>query len=917
VVEGRVSDPTDTRYLDGADVRIVELGRVAQTSSGGAFRFVDVQPGAYTLLVSFAGAEPTQTRIEVPAEGLNVNVTLNAYAGGGEQTVLVVGQRASLASSLSLQRSSDTVDSVLTRDGIGQFPDQNVAEAIRRASGVNVLNDQGEGRFVSVRGLDPNLNAASINGVRVPAPESDIRSVALDVIPSELIESIEIKKSLTPDMDADSLGGSIEINTTSAFDRREPLLALRAEGAYNDLADAWSPRYSVDFSRTFDGRLGVAGGLSWNKRTFATDNVEPDGWDEDGGVVYADAVEYRDYDVERTRLGASLSLDYQLNDATALYARGLYSLFEDQEFRGRLVFEFDEPPTSGTANSATFASADGRIRVERDMKDRFEEQEIASLVVGGETRLDRWSFDYQASWSEASELENGSVDPVVFRRDFEDPGELGVTFDYSDYRLPRFTIGAGSVGFLNPATYEFNDVEVTTLSDSQDQETSFRFDATRTFVLDGGDLDLSFGAKRRDREKSFDAEVDFYETDADLTLAGFLGRQSYGLLNIEPQASQTAFSSFFRRNFASFERQDLDSDFDSAASDYELEEDITAGYVMGRYDTGRTRLIGGVRVERTEQDVSALLVELVEEGGTRNGVELDEDTLFFTPTGFEREYTDWLPSLNLRYEATDDVLLRAGVYRTVLRPTPGQIAPRFLIEENDEGEREGELGNPGLDPYRGWNLDLSAEWYFGRNAVLQGGVFYKEIEDFIVVIAADGGPDDPFRGVFNGIVYDEAEIPINGDTATVFGVELGYQQALDFLPGLLGGFVLGANYTYTDAEGDVNGRTINLPAASKHTANLVIGYDRGPFDLRFAASYRDKYLDELGGSPEEDRLVEDHVQYDFTAKYDFNDRIQFFGELVNIGDEPFVAYQSGPRSKRLLQYEEYSWTGKLGVRVRY
>src|SRR5687768_11232426 len=149
-------------------------------------------------------------------------------------TVLVVGQRASIARALSRQRAADGVESVLSRDGIGQFPDQNTAESLRRVAGVNVLNDQGEGRFVAVRGLSPDLNAASINGARVPAPEADVRSVALDVIPAELIESIEIKKSLTPDMDGDTIGGSIEINTTSAFDRNEPYLSFSGEGSYND-----------------------------------------------------------------------------------------------------------------------------------------------------------------------------------------------------------------------------------------------------------------------------------------------------------------------------------------------------------------------------------------------------------------------------------------------------------------------------------------------------------------------------------------------------------------------------------------------------------------------------------------------------------------------------------------------------------
>lgn len=922
-ISGQVTDQGRVQSLEGAQVEIVELRRSARSAVDGRFRFVDVPAGQYTLRVRYAAAELYSETVTVPAVGA-VTVDVALRGTGDDNEVLVIGQRASLASAISRQRASDTVETVLTRDGIGHFPDQNVAESVRRAPGVNVLNDQGEGRFVAVRGMSPDLNAASINGVRVTAPEADVRSVALDVIPSDLIESIEIQKSLTPDMDADSLGGSINISTTRGFDRREPLLAVRAETSYNDLNAEWSPRYSVDFARAF-GNLGVAGGLSYTNRVFSTDNVEMDGWNEDGGVAWADTVEYRDYDVERTRIGGSLSLDYRLGNHTTLYARGLHSVFEDQEYRGRLTFEMSpDALIGGSATGANFLSLDdedGPIRVERDMKDRFEEQTISSLLFGGETDLRNWRFRYEASWSFAEEQERGSLDPINFRRDFEDPGEFGINFDYSNWRIPGYAITAGNSLFLDPAEYEFNEVEVTSISDSQDEEFAYRFDITRTFALNQGTLDLQFGARQRFRDKTFDANIDFYE-NGDLTLADFIGNASYGLASIDPVPSPGSFGRYFRENFADFEWAEIDSVFDSLVSDYSVEEDISAGYAMARYDRGRVRLIGGLRYERTEQSVSANLVELVEEGGVYTGagtlVADDDDQVYVTPTHFKRSYDNWLPSLNLRFEASDDIVLRAGVYRSVLRPRPGQIAPRFLVEQNDGGDREGEFGNPNLEPYEAWNYDATLEWYFGSNAVLQGGLFYKSIDNFIVDFAADGGAGDPFGGVFNGVAYDEAIIPVNGEEATVWGFELGYAQALDFLPSVLGGLVLSTNYTYTDAEGKVFGRTIPLPATSEHTYNITLGYDRGPLDIRFAVSYRDGYLDELGGAADEDRLVEEHIQYDLTVKYDITDRVQVYTEFVNLGDEPYVAYQTGPAgASRLLQYEEYSWTGKLGVRARF
>jgi TonB-dependent receptor len=837
-------------------------------------------------------------------------VGLAESANGDEGTidnVLVVGQRASIAKALSRQRAADGVESVLSRDGIGQFPDQNAAESLRRVAGVNVLNDQGEGRFVAVRGLSPDLNAASINGARVPAPEADVRSVALDVIPAELIESIEIKKSLTPDMDADTIGASIEINTTSAFDRAEPLLSFSGEGSYNDLNGEWSPKGSLDFSTTVGERLGIAGGLSYYKREFSTDNVEMDGWDASAdGVAFANTVEYRDYDVERERLGGSLSLDYRLSDATTWYARLLRSEFEDQEYRGRLIFEMEEEPNSGTASTANFSDADGEIQIVRDIKDRFEKQTISSLNVGGETLAGAWTFKYNGSYSAAKEREAGSLDPVEFQREFDGDDELDVSFDYSDRQLPRYTLSGGNVAAFSDADeFEFDKIERTTLSLSEDKELAARFDISREFDLNDGQFTVQFGGKSRQREKTYDLQLDVFDGfDGDFTLADVAGIPTYGLNGIGAVPDGRAVRRFVNQNIADFELNEVDTRFESNVADYSVDEDIYAGYVLGRLERGAVRLVGGVRVEQTRNEVRANAVELVE------AEDENDTTVAVTPTSFDRDYTDVLPSLNLRYELQPDVLLRAGVYRSLVRPRVGQLAPRFLIEENEDGDREGEFGNPNLQPYDAWNLDLSAEYYFGRSGVLQAGVFFKRIDDFIVDVRLEDAE-------FLGLEFSEAVIPQNGEQAKVNGFEFTYQQALDFLPVPLDGVLVGFNYTYTDSEGEIDGRTIALPAASENTFNASLGYEKGPLSLRITAAYRDKYLDELGERAEEDRLVEDHMQYDLSARYRVTPQFQVFAEFVNLGDEPYVAYQNFGGSKRLLQYEEYSWTAKTGFRMNF
>ncbi|MES2495251.1 MAG: TonB-dependent receptor [Pseudomonadota bacterium] len=911
-IVGTVSDASGTRALESAQVRIVELGRSAEASRDGRYRFPDVPAGTYTVEASYIGVDTVRTNVQVGTSG---DTYADIALGGSDAgSIVVIGQVANQASTLSRQRAADGVESVLTRDAIGQFPDQNVAESLRRLPGINILNDQGEGRFVSIRGLDPELNSSSVNGVRLPAPESDVRSVALDVISSDIIESIEVKKSLTPDMDADTIGGTIDIKTTSAFDRKKDLFKVSAEGSYNDLTEKTSPKGSFDFSTKLSDAVGVSGGLSYYRRRFATDNMEMDGWDiDDNGNAYADTVEYRDYDVTRKRISASLSFDFKVGETTKLYARGLYSQFDDQEYRRRLTFEMDEAPSSSTGTSASFASDDGEISVQRDLKDRFESQKIRSFVAGGETETGPWKAVYMASWAKSSEREKGSIDPVNFERKFEDPGEFGVTFDYSRPKLTSYAITAGQAAFLDPSEYEFDKVERTTLSDAQDEEFAIKADISREFAADGGVFTFQAGAKQRWRKKTYNATFDIYDGyDGDLTLADFAGQQDYGLASINPVPSKKAFRSFFRDNLGKFELNQFDTDAVSAESDYRVDEHITAAYLLGRWDSDKVRLIGGVRVERTSNKITGNQLTLVEEGNEYQGVEVDEDTVFILPQSFKRTYTDVLPSFTVRYEPVRNVVLRAAGYKSLVRPKLSNLAPRAVIEDN-----EGEFGNPDLKPYKAWNADLAVEYYFGRNAAISAGLFYKTIKDYVVEVTNQDV-------LYNGVTLDQATTFANGPKATVKGLEFSYSQVYSFLPAPFDGLLTQVNYTYTDAKGRVyadgditDPRRIPLPASSKHTLNLVLGYEKGPLSVRAAGTFRDKYLDELGGDPTSDRYVASHFQLDLSGKYRITDNVRVFAEWVNVTDRPYFAYQNLNSGRRLLQYEEYSWTAKFGVTANF
>lgn len=911
-IVGHVNDDTGARALQAATVRIVELNRSARTDRSGSYVIADVPAGTYTLEARYVGAETATTTVTVAETGRVSGDFGLAAIGGGD--ILVVGQTANLAGALSRQKAADGVESVLTRDSVGQFPDQNVAESLRRLPGVNILNDQGEGRYVSVRGLDPSLNSSSINGVRLPAPESDTRQVALDVISSDTIESIEVKKSFTPDMDGDFIGASVEINTTSAFDSKKNRYSLSVEGSWNDYSGKVMPKGSFDFTQKLGEDFGVAGSISYYKRKFETDNVETGGWNlDDDGNAWADTIEYRDYDVERTRINAALSLDWRASDTTKAYIRGNWAQFDDHEYRRRTTLDFgdfeDDGPSSASGDTVSFDTEDNDVTIERDLKDRFERQRIRSVAIGSDTDTGTWKFKWQGSYAKSSEKETFSLDPMRFSADFEDGSGVAINVDNSNKYYPSYTVTSGASDVNDASNYEFDRLELTTLSDSQDREWAGKADLARVFAGDNGDFTVQGGVKARWRKKSYDFNMSRYDGyDGSYSLADVLGSQTYRLQDMGPVANKGGSANFYLDNADGFELNEAQSLIESSTQDYEVREDISAGYLLGRWDSATLRVIGGVRVERTFNRMTGNFVVATEEEDVNGD---DVTTVDISSETYTRNYTNWLPSLTVRWSPQQNLVARLAGYKTVVRPKLGQLAPRFFVNEDSEAT----LGNPDLKPYQAWNFDAGFEYYFANNAALSVGLFYKSIEDYAYTLHSDE------EGTFNGVDYEELETYVNGDNATIAGVEASYSQVFSMLPAPFDGLLTQLNYTYNYARGTVYNddiaRRISLPNSSRNTFNVVLGYEKGPISLRAAGTYRDKYLDEVGDSAEEDRVVNQHFQLDLSAKYKVTDNIRLFADWVNVNNAKYFAYQNLGGAKRVLQYEEYGSTVKFGARVTF
>lgn len=898
-LEGRISAGDSETYLEGARVRIESLNRSVSTTRDGRFSFGQVPPGAYTIAVEYLGAAPKRQQVRV-TDGAVASVDI--ALGVSVDEIIVRGARSGTANALNKQRSSDTFVSVISSDDIGALPDSNVAEAVQRIPGVFLERDQGEGRFVGIRGIDPNLNNTTINGLLVPSPESGARSVALDVIPSDLLEGLEITKTFTPDMDASAVGGTVNVRSLSAFDRAGRSLSFNAESSYNQLVEEFSPKIAATYTDIFSvgsdtDNFGIAFAASWFDRDFGSDNIETDGgWPSDLETVAGDEfkgaeeIEQRSYTINRERVGLALNFDYR-TDNGRYYWRNLYSEFSDQEFRTRNEYKFDDGDAIlGSATSAQWQDA----VVEKSLKDRLEEQTILSILLGGENEFDNWSADYSYGYSLSEEAE---------------PNRLDTTFVVEDVDIGYDAVGetpalTAEGAVFGAAAYELDEFEFLD-GETEDEAHSFKLNFTRGIFSDAYNGNVRFGVNYRIREKTNDEEVFVYGDPNSSSLAGFAaGAPRYDIGGFGPGIDDGAIKSFFFQNRDNLELDDDDTLVASIAGDYTIDEDVTAAFLMSTLETGNWRIVYGVRYEST--DFSATGQRIVVDDVTGSG---DPEP---RPVAFDNDYDNWLPGINLRYEA-GDVVWRAAATQTVARPSFGDLSPGGEVElEEDDGENElsAELGNPLLDPVESTNIDVGFEWYPGDVSAFSAGVFYKRIENFVVI--ADLGGVLDVTDLIGDVPVVDAEIiqPINGDKADLFGFELsGTKQFAN-------GFFVSGNGTYIDSEATFPGRDAEgvLPRTPEYVVNGAVGWENELFYLRLAATYRDDALqgfEELD-DPDFDVFQDAHTQVDFAAKWNITPELQLSFAAINVTDEPFYTY-FGTRTFN-AQFEEYGRSYTLGLR---
>ena len=900
IITGQVTEANTNNFLPGANIILEGKNIGAATDKGGRFRITNVPPGDYVLTVSYIGFQKYSEDIVVVAERtleLEINLTVQNVAIGD---VLVEGLAQGQMKALNQQKSADNIKNVISEEQIKGFPDINSAEVMQRVPGVSIERDQGEGRYVLIRGSEARLTSTSINGQKIATPESDRRQVPLDIVPANQLESVEIVKAITPDMDGDAIGGSINMVTKSALDYDRTILSADLGSGYNNLMGEPLFRGNVTYGDAFaDRTIGVMFSLSYSQSNMGSDDVEPEWGDEEdvdeNEIPWAlRNGELRDYEIQRNRFGSSLSFEYQPSDVSKYFLRGIYNKYNDDEKRRRLRFR----PEKGDYISRTEIN---EAAFDRSLKDRSQDQQIVSVVFGGENMLGNWGLDYYLAYSYADEKE-----PDYHGSDFELDEDPNILLDLSDTDTPKYTITNLEDGYeFNTDNYVLDGIEV---EDNSTSNTDITAGLNLKVPLNIGayQTELKFGGKtvfrKKDQEKN---AIEYsWEGDDDILLTQLYGdfedeNFMYGNYKIGKTQDPQKIRDFVEAN----KNGDLEGEFnhESDAEDYNATEDVYAGYVQFTTHFGDWMLLFGARDEYTKTSYTGYEVQFAAEDDEGEG---GGDYISTTELSNDNSYNHILPMLHLRWRFTPNSNLRLAYTSGIARPNFFDLVPYMMVLNDDD---EMEIGNPDLKPTTSYNLDLMVEHYFQGIGILSGGAFYKGLGDIIYATKYDyDGDNTNYEG------YDVFQ-SIQGGDGTLYGFELNWSQQLSFLPGFWNGFGVYINYTFVESEATVGERDdVPLPGQSGNVGNFALSYQKYGFTARIGLNYNDSYLVELGKDEDNDIFYDKHLQIDFTASYDILAGLRVYAQFINMNDSRLLHY-IGDRN-RPIQNEVYSWWTNIGLR---
>ena len=824
-------------------------------------------------------------------------------AANGADSIVVTGTREQSADA---KRQSKVVLDVRSLQEIRSLPDVSAAEVLQRLPGVSMESDSGEGRFVNIRGMDADLNGTTYDGVRLTAsnpasPQGGARAVAFDAFPSGILGGIEVIKSLSPDMDAEGLGGVVNILPRLMGAKQQMLIQGGIGGGYETLRKTGRYQGDLTLGGAFGGttasgqnRFEILVSYSYDEDKRGIDDVEADYINDptvapSGTSAYLTSKLYDDlqprwYEYHRIRQGISGSLVFRPDDNSELFIRGLQAGYTEGAHKHE--FQFNGLADSILAINNSTGDVTGDAVTARQVVISTRERLGNSLIeAGGKTVFGSIKVDGRASFTRGYD-----TFPFAYSARWGTPGTFTATYNNTaNYNVPSYHTNDGT-NLLDPTIYtRFSGHN--SPSHNEDKEWSGVLNFAAPLGPDDSNGEIKFGGGLRARNRiAHSYRADFINPGGSYAAIGTGPEDIFynGAYTIGPAPDFSMLKSFSQTPLVE----------DPTAFEND-KENIYAGYGEYSASFGSLSVVGGVRVERTEATYRA---------------NVQDDSGTITPNTAKHNYTNVFPDLSLTYDAKKDLVLRAAYTTAIGRPGFNEITAAKSIDTTNFVVSQ---GNPSLKPTIGHNLDLALEYYTPHGGLVSVGAFYKAFDDYIIATVqrdVTNYPDPRLAG--QSVELDSFQ---NIGSAHAQGIEFNLHQPFYFLPGPLNGLGFDGNLTLVDSSGQVHQTDLEhrkLPQTSPLSANASLYYEKGPISARIAASYVSKNLWAVGGDPTSDLYSQPRFRLDASVAYWVNRKWQIYAEAKNLTNTKLEFTQTSDK-RYPVQREYYDMDVLGGIRFNF
>lgn len=920
-ITGTVIDASNGEPLFYANITLEGTSVGTVSDEEGKFAIKNIPKGDYNVLLLYVGYKTVSVPVSLSqGETLDIGTYALEFESIMGEEVIVTTQLRGQASAINQQLKSNSIVNVVSKEKIEETPDANAAETLSRLPGITLSRSGGEGTQVTVRGVSPRFNSISVNGQTLPGTGVNERSVDLSIVATDLLDGIEVYKAITPDMDADAVGGAVNLVTKTAdagFHGR-----VQVESGYHTLINGIGTyRGSFNFgNRFFDDRLGIIVGANYYNANRNTDFYEGDyELTGDGGYRGNNAI-FRNQLETRERYGASATVDYKFDNGSIILDHVFSQTNRDVVVRGKRA-----RPTISVIDFSLNAYENYRALNSTNLRGNF--NLFQTLELSFNLGRSKSSNENPNSYGALSEMESGLTPDANDSQPLDMFRHLQPYFGLDEFR--------GRPG----AAREYRYLEDENYTGQVDFELPYYLGR----VLSG---DLKFGAKfrQKNRDRTFEnywaqdgvaieylfrskfpQYADMRNPDQSYPMELFIDHTYTGYDS--PFAAHNDIPFVFDPDIVrEIEDELLKSDtlfFRSAGDyfdEYEALERITAGYLMTEIRIGeRVTFIPGFRYENTYLDFAGT------EGTQRNNEPFritKKDTSAINSTG------EFLPMFHLKYEFIDGFAFRLAATKTLSRPNYLNLSP--FTQRTLANQKIVRFGSVDLKIPTAWNYDAMLSW-FSKFGLFSVGAFYKEIYDIDINVRYFDWYGDEDTNPWHGWLVNS---PINSEeTTTVYGMEMEVQTNFRFLPKPFDGIVLSGNASIMESETYYPFFYVSYPAPdylpvtedsarinstqgqADFIANVTLGYEKGGFSGRVSMNYQGARLRSSGNTEFQDEYDDEYVRWDAALSYKFNDHWQILMNLVNLSNETerrYIYTQNQPS-----QIEQYGRRFTLGIRYRF